>query len=67
MPISDVVVELEKIITQLSTARDVLIGNSSNGSGTVKHKKHHTMSAAARRRISLAQKARWRTQKRKAA
>ena len=57
MPIADVIQEIDKEIERLSAAKNLLTGN--NGSSTPRKQRAHTLSAAARKRISLAQKARW--------
>ena len=57
MDISRFLAEVEAEITRLQHAADVLRGLASNGSAP--HSKRKGMSAAGRRRISLAQKARW--------
>ena len=57
MPIVDVIQEIDKEIERLSAAKNLLTGT--NGSRTLRKRGVHTLSAAARKRISLAQKARW--------
>jgi hypothetical protein len=57
MPISDVVAEIDKEIERLEAAKSLL--TSTNGTRPYNKKKHHTMSASARKRISIAQKKRW--------
>ena len=62
---------LEERLKKLRSMKDALNGISGpvSGNGRKKpsngRKKHHTMSAAGRRAISLAQKARWRAKKAK--
>jgi hypothetical protein len=53
--------EVQAEITKLKRVADVLRSLSSNGHAS--HGKRKGMSAAARRKISLAQKARWAKQK----
>jgi hypothetical protein len=50
--------EVNRIKAALSALKNLSVNDSKRG--------RHTMSAAARRKISLAQKARWAKQKRKA-
>ena len=60
---------LEERLKKIRSMKDALSGISGpvSGNGRRKHsngrKKHHTMSAAGRRAISLAQKARWKAKK----
>ena len=58
MPISDVVVEIDKEVERLLAAKVLLVGEEHEHAR--KNGKHHTMSAAARRKIGAATRARWR-------
>ena len=62
MNVTPLLKELDRQINQLTSAREAVasLGNGTNGT---KHVGRRPLSAAARRRISLAQKARWRKQK----
>ena len=53
---------LEERLKKIRSMKDALNGISGPVSGNGR-KKHHTMSAAGRRAISLAQKARWKAKK----
>lgn len=55
MAIADLLVEIDKEIGRLESAKRLLTGTTVPTS----RKTGHSMSAAARKRISLAQKARW--------
>jgi len=58
--------EVEAEIAKLESVAKVLRGIDGSASPAKTGRKPHTMSAAARRRISLAQKARWAKQRSKA-
>lgn len=53
--IANAIADLNFKIGKLDLQTPEILADPVNGNGT----RHHTMSAAARRRISLAQKARW--------
>ena len=61
MDIRSMLVEVEAEIAKLQRVADALRGTESKQSST--RSRGHGMSAAARRKISLAQKARWAKQK----
>lgn len=58
MDTQTIVGELNSEIDRLTAARDLLIGSQTRSNGVTPRKKRF-LSAAARRKISLAQKKRW--------
>jgi len=62
MSIQKLVVEIDKEMARLQQAR-ILLSSEEIAPTTNSRRKHHIMSAAARRKISLAQRKRWREQR----
>lgn len=59
MPMEDVISVIDKEIELLVAAKKLLEGSKTKGRSTVATGRGHTMSAAARKKISLTQKLRW--------